>query len=222
MTFVVLFVAFLTATVFCLYLGLSIQFTKRPIVLSAKYNFWVVFVLFVGQLVLPFGSLFRYWRDVQSMSSKTPSFDWFMVAAPIFLVLFYTVLMICLWKILQGYQVFGVTEDGFRGSLENVLRKLSIPFEERLSKMQLREPKADLTTFVNVWLGVASIRIKDKDHKALERKIVDTLKEELKDNSTTVNRTGGHFLLILGTLLLVFLGAFTVWAWTSGAFSRDF
>lgn len=123
---------------------------------------------------------------------------------------------------MQGYQIIGVNEDTFRTSLQNVLKKLGLPFEERLSKMRLTSLETDLESSVNAWSGVATIKIKDAKYKAVEKEIAENLRKEFQDDYLPVNLRTSYFYLITGSLMFVFMGAFSYWTWTTESFWRNF
>jgi hypothetical protein len=216
MIFFTLNLVFAAIAIYFLFLGLKVFLRKKPFVISAKYNFFVILVTFAVQLVIPISNLFR------ASSFKEDNFDWFFLASPLFLVVLYAVLLIYLWKTTQGYQIIGVTEDTFRTSLQNVLRKLGLPFEERLSKMRLTSLEVDLESLINSWSGVATIKIKDAKHKKFEKEIAENLRKELDDDYISVNLRTSYFYLITGRLFFIFSIGFSYWTWTTESFWRNY
>ena len=203
-------------SIYFLFLGLKVLLTKKPFLIPAKYNFFVVFIAITTQLVMPISDLFRTSRY------KEDNFDWFLVSMPLFMIVLYSVLLVYLWKTMQGYQIIGVDEDSFRTSLQNVLKKLGLPFEERLSKMRLTSLETDLESAVNAWSGVATIKIKNAKHKGVEKEIAENLRKEFQDDYLPVNLRTGYFYLITGSLMFVFMVGFSYWTWTTESFWRNF
>lgn len=203
---------FVVMSVYFLFLGLKVVLTKKPFLIPTKYNFFIILVAYAAQLIMPIQSIFRASRF------REESFDWFLVLMPLFMFIFYTFLLVYLWNVMKGYQVIGVNEDTFRTSLQNVLRKLDLSFEERLSKMRLISLETDLESSVNAWSGVATFKIKDKKYKEVEKQIADNLKKEFSDDYLSVNLRTSYFYLISGSLLFVFLIGFSYWSWTKQLF----
>lgn len=216
MIFLTLNLVLVAMSIYFLFLGLKVFLTKKPFLIPAKYNFFVVFIAFATQLVMPISNLFRTSRY------KEDSFDWFLIAMPLFLIVFYFVLLVYLWKTMQGYQIIGVNEDTFRTSLHSVLKKLGLPFEERLSKMRLTSLETDLESAVNAWSGVATIKIKDAKYKEVEKQIAENLRKEFQDDYLPVNLRTSYFYLITGSLMFVFMSGFSYWIWTTESFWRNF
>lgn len=216
MIFLTLNLVLVAMSIYFLFLGLKVFLTKKPFLIPAKYNFFVVFIGFATQLVMPISNLFRTSRYREN------NFDWFLMLIPLFLIVLYSVLLGYLWKTMQGYQIIGVNEDTFRTSLQNVLKKLGLPFEERLSKMRLTSLETDLESLVNAWSGVATIKIKDAKHKGVEKEIAENLRKEFQDDYLPVNLRTSYFYLITGGLMFVFMGAFSYWIWTTESFWRNF
>lgn len=216
MIFFTLSLILVTISIYFLFLGLTVFLTKKPFLIPAKYNFFVIFIAYAAQLVMPISDLFKTSRY------REDNFDWFLVSMPLFLIVLYSVLLVYLWKTMQGYQIIGVDEDSFRTSLQNVLKKLGLPFEERLSKMRLTSLETDLESAVNAWSGVATIKIKNAKHKGVEKEIAENLRKEFQDDYLPVNLRTGYFYLITGSLMFVFMVGFSYWTWTTESFWRNF
>lgn len=216
MIFLTLNLVLVAMSIYFLFLGLKVFLTKKPFLIPAKYNFFVVFIAFATQLMMPISNLF------QTSRYREDNFDWFLTLSPLFLIVLYSVLLGYLWKTMQGYQIIGVNEDTFRTSLQNVLKNLGLPFEERLSKMRLISLETDLESSVNAWSGVATIKIKDAKYKAVEKEIAENLRKEFQDDYLPVNLRTSYFYLITGSLMFVFMGAFSYWTWTTESFWRNF
>ena len=216
MIFLTLSLVLLAMSAYFLFLGLKVFLRKKPFLISAKYNFFIIFIALAVQLVLPVSNLFR------TSIFKEDNFDWFLLSTPIFLIVLYSVLLVYLWKTMQGYQVIGVTEDSFRTSLQNVLKKLGLPFEERLSKMRLTNLETDLESTIQAWSGVATLKIKDSNHKKIEKEIAENLQKEFKDDYLPINLRTSYFYLITGGLMFVFCIGFSYWTWTTEVLWESF
>jgi len=207
---------FILMSIYFLFLGLKVFLTKKPFLMSAKYNFFIIFIAFASQLVMPISNLFRTSRYTED------NFDWFMITMPVFLIVFYSAFLFFLWKTMQGYLVIGVTEDSFRNALQSVLTKLGLPFEERLSKMRLTSLDTDLQSSMNAWSGMASLKIKDAKHKEIEREIAENLQKQLIDEDSPINLRTSYFYLFTGGLMFIFFIGFSYWTWTNEFLWRDF
>lgn len=59
MIFLTLDLVLVAMSIYFLFLGLKVFLTKKPFLIPAKYNFFVVFIAFATQLVMPISNLFR-------------------------------------------------------------------------------------------------------------------------------------------------------------------
>lgn len=216
MIFLTLSLVLVAISIYFLFLGLKVILTKKPFLIPAKYNFFVILIAFATQLVIPINNLFQLTRF------KEDTLNWFLILMPLFLVVFYLVLLVYLWKTMQGYQIIGVDEDSFRTSLHNVLNKLGLPFEERLSKMRLTSLETDLESSMNAWSGVATLKIKNTNHKKTEKEITEYLRREFKDDFTPVNLRTGYFYSITGILMFALSIGLSYWTWTNEFLWRSF
>lgn len=206
--FFVLSGLFLVFSLYFMFMGLKVLLSKRPFLLSAKYNFLVIVLAFASQLIIPVSNIFKLNRNAAD------GLNWLIILSPLFLVLFYAVLLYFLWKTMQGYFVVGITEDSFREILQNALSKLKLPYEERLSKMRLTNLNTDLQTSVNAWSGMASFKIKDKNNKETEKRIAEALRIDIAESNIQPNLRISYFYLVFGVLFLIFFVGFTYWTWS--------
>lgn len=209
MSFLTLSAIFIVLSAYFLFLGFKVFLTKKPFLISAKYNFLVIFISFAAQLVMPVGNVFRVLRR------DDDGIDWFIVSMPLFLFVIYAVLLFYLWKTMRGYLIIGVNEDSLRSSLHDTLTKLGLPFEEQLSKIRLMSLNTDLQVSMNAWAGVASLKVKDAKYKETENEIVADLQKKLMDDNLPANLRTSYFYLFMGGFMLVFFAGLAYWDWAN-------
>ena len=216
MTLLLMSLVLVLVSFYFLFLGAKVLISKRPLLMPAKYNFFVLVLVFGMQLVMPIKNLFVM-REFESDTT-----NWIMYATPLFTIVLYSGLLYYFWKILKGFTVIGVTEDAFRNSLKDALASLRLPYEERLSKMHLESLGVDLQSSVGAWAGVASIKIKEPGYEEVEKQIADALQNELSRSEEPLNLNSIYFYLGTGSLLIAFSAMFTYWIWTTESFWRNF
>lgn len=109
---------------------------------------------------------------------------------------------------MRGYTVLGVTDDSFRQALYAVLKDLQLPFEERLSKLRLTSLDADLEANVAGWMGVANLRIKQREHQETLVRIADAMKNYFAHSHVSINMVTCVYYIILGVLVMASGGIF--------------
>lgn len=177
---VVMSLAFLT-------IGIKGVVEKKPFLISSRWM-WVLMLVCFGPQI--FNSLCFLTDDKH--------FDWIFVLAPIMLIF----LLFFMWRQMCGYMAFGVTDDAFRDALHAALAARSIEYEERLTKVHLKNEKVDLQVSVQSWMGVGQIRIKD-GHQETLKGIVAEMNKYFCNNKVTVNLFTCIIDIVLGIMMLV-------------------
>ena len=62
---------------------------------------------------------------------------------------------------MQGYTLFGITDETARDALHYGLQKLDSPYEETLTKIKLPELNTELQISIQPWIGTGQMKIKD-------------------------------------------------------------
>jgi hypothetical protein len=175
-------------------LGLKGLFEKKPFLLSSRWMWLIMLFCFGPSLLMSLSTLLegRY-------------FDWIFVLSPL-LVLFALFVM---WRQMSGYMAFGITDDSFREALQAALKAQSLAYEERLTKIHLKDLKVDLQVSIQGWMGVGQIRISNSQHDILKG-IVTEMNSYFRSNQVAINLFTCIVYLILGTMLLLLgLGFFS-------------
>ena len=149
-----------------LMIGLRGVIRRRPFLVPARTGFWLMAVVFGPTLMSPL----RFWFEggVEPLAIASLIISLMMCAA----------LLVMLWKQTTGYMVFGVREEPFREVLHSTLGKLNLPFDESLSRLRLTTLDADLQVGIQPWMGTAHLRMKQPQHAAIFRQIVDSLRRD--------------------------------------------
>ena len=179
--------------------GLRGVITKKPFVFSAKSNFWLVALAFSPSIVQ---TLYSFWDFFSSAAEGAEDFEWSLVLLLLFPLLIYPVVLAFIWRQMRGYTVLGVTDDSFRQALYAVLKDLRLPFEERLSKLRLTSIDADLEANVASWMGVAGLRIKQREHQETLERVANGLKRYFAGSHVSVNMVTCVYYIILGALVM--------------------
>jgi len=201
--FLIFSIVFVILGLYLLITGLRGVITKKPFVFSAKSNFWLVALAFSPSIVQP---LYSFWQLYSSSVEHAEDFEWSLALLLLFSLLIYPVILAFLWRQMRGYTVLGVTDDSFREALHAVLEDLRLPFEERLSKLRLTSLDADLEANVAGWMGVANLRIKQREHQETLERIANGLKHYFAASRVSINMVTCVYYIILGVLIMASAG----------------
>lgn len=196
-------IVFVVIGLYMLIIGLRGVITKKPFVFSSKSNFWLVALTFSPSVIQ---SLYALWDVYSSPVEYGEEFEWSLVLLLLFPLLIYPVVLAFIWRQMRGYTVLGVTDDSFRQALYAVLKDLNLPFEERLSKLRLTSIDADLEANVTSWMGVANLRIKQREHQETLERIVSGLKQYFAGSHVSINMVTCVYYIILGGLVMASAG----------------
>lgn len=183
-------------------IGLRGIVTKRPVIFPVRRMFWLLVIAFSPITLLPFSTAL----EMRNLTLRD-------FGLPLFMLLFFVVMLVFFWKMLRGYSIMGVDADAFREALQRALRKLNLPFEESLTKLRLPTLDAELEANVNSWMGGANLSIKQPQHAAILKQVIEALREELRASPAPTQQTMFGFFLIFGALLIVMLAVVGIYSW---------
>lgn len=115
----------------------------------------------------------------------------------------FTVVLVMMCFALRGYVAYAVTDTSFRDALLASLQKLDLPYEETLSTIRLTSVEADLQVSVQSWIGSGQIKVKQREHSSLLKKIADAMNEYFRISSVPTNLTSCIFYLVMGILMII-------------------
>ncbi len=162
----------------------------KPFLVPARSGFWLMALVFSSTLLSPL----RFWFD--------GGIEPFGIASLVVPLVLCALLLVMIWKQTSGYMVFGVKEEGFRKSLQTILNKLNLPFEESLSRVRLTTLQADLQVGIQPWMGTAYLRMKQHQHADTFKKVVDSLREDFAGSTAQFDATMCLFYIVFGVLIL--------------------
>ena len=172
--------------IFFFYIGLRSILTKRPYLISNRWELSIMFVVFIPSVLL-------------SLSSPS-GFNVINWVHPLFIGV--VLLMMCYE--LKGYAVYAVTDTSFRGALLAALQKLQMPYEESLSLIRLTSINADLQVAVQSWSGTGVIKVKKRAHLPVLREVVNAMNEYFRKSSAARNMIFCVYYLVAGGIMVAF------------------
>ena len=117
-------------------------------------------------------------------------------------------LLVFFWFQMKGYMAIGVSDDSFRNALHFSLNKNNLPFEEKLSVINLTSINAKLQVAIQSWIGVGQLKLKNSKDSKILREIVMGLNEYYIENDVGSNNITSMFYILMGIFMLIFTGAF--------------
>lgn len=182
-------ILFLVMAFFFLYIGSKVVLAKRPIFIPARYFFALIVIAFSPQFV-----------SSGSMLSQSPS------GAMGFLLWLNPVIFLCLigffWFQMKGYMVIGISDDTFRKALHSSLEKNELPFEEKLSVVQLTSLDVKLQIAIQSWVGAGQLKLGKSGDQSILPKIVSGMESFYETNDVKPNQVTSIFYIIMGVLML--------------------
>ena len=107
------------------------------------------------------------------------------------------------WKALNGYTVYGATDESFRKSLLSALEKSNLKYSENLNGIHLKSHDATLKASV-FWMGTGQIRVKGKLPGKTLRKVMGIMGEELQKPGMGFDLKPFLFYFAFGLVFLIF------------------
>ncbi len=170
--------------IFFLGIGLRAILTKRPFLVSNRWLLSMMFVVLVPCIVL----------SLTSLSSDI--MDWI---SP----LLYGVILLMMWYQLKGYVAYAVTDASFREALLAALQRLQLPYEESLSVIRLTSVNADMQVAVQSWMGTGTIKVKQREHRAVLTEVVKAMNDYFRTSSVSTNMITSVFMVVLGVVMTI-------------------
>jgi hypothetical protein len=204
-------IIFIILGLYMLITGLRGVITNKPFLFSAKINFWMVALAFSPGIFQP---LYSLWELLSSSAEHAEDFEGSLLLLLLFPLLIYPVVLALIWRQMRGYTVLGVTDESFRQALYAVLKDLRLPFEERLSKLHLTSLDADLEANVASWMGVANLRIKQREHQETLERVAEGLNRYFAGSHVSVNMVTCVYYIILGVLIMASAGILARFIWS--------
>jgi hypothetical protein len=204
--FIIFSIVFVILGLYLLVTGLRGVVSKKPFVFSSKSNFWLAALAFSPSIIQP---LHSFWQLYSSSVERGDDFEWSFAWLFLFPLIMYPVIFAFLWRQMRGYTVLGVTDDSFRQALYAVLDDLRLPFEERLSKLRLTSLDADLEANVASWMGIANLRIKQREHQETLDRIAESMKNYFAGSHVSINMVTCVYYIVLGAMILAMAGIFS-------------
>ena len=148
-------IVFGIAAIYFLTVGLRGILTKHPFLISQRWFLSIMCAIIIPTILLPSllsfpGNFFMRWGNP--------------------LMFGFILLMMCYQ--MRGYTAYAVTDTSFREALLEALQKLQLPYEESVSLIRLTSIDADLQVSVQGWMGTGLIKVKQRAHRTVLRKIV--------------------------------------------------
>jgi hypothetical protein len=182
-------------SIFFLFIGIKVVFSKRPVFMSSRYFFAFMVLAFSPQFV---STVTMFTKDMPDKLG--------------FILLLNPIMFICLlvffWFQMKGYMAIGVSDDSFRDALHYSLKKNSLPFEEQLSVIKLTSINANLQIAIQSWMGSGQLKLKKSNDKTILPNIIAGINEFYIENSIKPNNITSIFYIIMGVFMLIFSVAF--------------
>ena len=170
--------------VFFFGIGLRAILTKRPFLVSNRWMLLMMFVIFIPMI------LRLFLRPPSDLTSWVHP-------------LLFGVILLMVWYQLKGYVAYAVTDTSFREALLAALQKLQLPYEESLSTIRLTSVDADMQVAVQSWMGTGTIKVKQREHRAVLAEVVKAMNEYFRMSAVSTNFISCVFLVIAGTVMAV-------------------
>ena len=170
--------------IFFLGIGLRAILTKRPFLVSNRWLLSMMFVLLVPGIIVSFRSL-----SDNIMNWVHP--------------LLFGAILLMMWYQLKGYVAYDVTGASFREALLAALQRLQLPYEESLSVIRLTSVNADVQVAVQSWRGTGTIKVKQREHRAVLTEVVKAMNDYFRTSSASTNMITSVFMVVLGVVMTI-------------------
>ena len=177
-------IVFGVMAIFFLGIGLRAILTKRPFLVSNRWLLSMMFVLLVPGIIVSFRSL-----SDNIMNWVHP--------------LLFGAILLMMWYQLKGYVAYAVTDASFREALLAALQRLQLPYEESLSVIRLTSVNADMQVAVQSWMGTGTIKVKQREHRAVLAEVVKAMNDYFRTSSVSTNMITSVFMVVLGVVMTI-------------------
>ncbi|MCP4613537.1 MAG: hypothetical protein GY845_33015 [Planctomycetes bacterium] len=193
----------LLMAVFFFVIGGTVLIRKKPLVVSSRCFFGAVVLAFTPLIVNPL----IFFVEPFTKNSGNIGISWIMLLSP----LMFLFLLVFFWFQIQGYMLFGITDETVRDALHYGLQKLNSPFEEILTKIKLSELDTELQISLQSWMGTGLIKIKDRSKRAFLTKLAQHMRIYFKEHDIpTKNITVIFYMIMGGFMTLLTIGMFVM------------
>ena len=172
--------------IFLFAIGLRGILTKRPFLVSNRWVLAIMFVSFTPGILIGF-----------FLPGSAP------FAVKWLNPMIFTVVLVMMCFALKGYVAYAITDTSFRDALLTSLQKLELPYEETLSTILLTSVEADLQVSIQSWMGAGQIKVKQREHSLLLKKIAAAMNEYFRVSAAATNLTSCIFFLVMGILMVI-------------------
>jgi hypothetical protein len=140
--------------------------TRRPLVFPARAFVWL-FILAVASMSVALISL--------QFSPYGGGFD-FMLGVQLAM---FVLLIVVIWRTMQGYVVLGVTEDAFKQALSASLDEAGLTYKESLGGYAIDQLGDVLQASVQGWVGSAMLKMKSRGNREHLERLIGDLRHRL-------------------------------------------
>ena len=165
-------------------IGIRAILSKRPFLVSNRWMLSVMFVVFIP-------IIFQF-----TLQPLDGIMGW---THPIL----FGMILVMMWYKLKGYVAYAVTDTSFREALVAALQKLQLPYEESLSVIRLTSVDADLQVAVQSWMGTGTIKVKQREHRAVLREVVTAMNNYFRTSRVSTNLISCVFLVVAGAVMAI-------------------
>ena len=165
-------------------IGIRAILSKRPFLVSNRWMLSVMFVVFIP-VIFQFAL-----RPLDGIMGWTHP-------------ILFGMILVMMWYQLKGYVAYAVTDTSFRVALVAALQKLQLPYEESLSVIRLTSVNADLQVAVQSWIGTGTIKVKQREHRAVLREVVKAMNDYFRTSTVSTNFISCVFLVVAGAVMAV-------------------
>ncbi|MCP4050096.1 MAG: hypothetical protein GY730_05250 [bacterium] len=177
----------------CLFIGTKVLFTKKPIIFHSKYSYSIMLMIFSPTL----------FDIIKLLPTEASDNFWFI---PYLLLTMLIFLFTFLWFQMKGYTIIGIHDESFRNALHFALKKNNLPFEEKLSMINLTSTNTILQVAIQSWTGTGHIKLKESKHSILPQ-IISDVNKYYKINTVKPNNFTSIFYIIMGLFFVVIAGS---------------
>ena len=166
-------------------IGIRAILSKRPFLVSNRWMLSVMFVVFIP-IIFQFAL-----RPLDGIMGWTHP-------------ILFGMILVMMWYQLKGYVAYAVTDTSFREALVAALEKLQMPYEESLSAIRITSVNADLQVAVQSWMGTGTIKVKQREHRAVLREVVIAMNDYFRTSHVSTNLISCVFLVVLSVVMAIF------------------
>ena len=139
-------------------IGLYVLLLQKPVILSYKWTFAVIPLVFIIPVLLDFS---------HPLSIRT--FHPFSLIIPIIFFFYF-------YFIKRGYMVLGADGDDFQKAFIETLQEENLEYEQTFISIKIKEPALEMSIAFQTWVGSGQIRLKSRKNKQTFDRIISHLK----------------------------------------------